>query len=572
MTSSKDIKYSVQPVYEADELKDILLTEDGKSRHLVGRYGRQLEERILAEADLNPPALPVLLGSGMGYALEQLLSTWDGPLAVVDKEHSIQQLTGIKERFASRENVFWIDAWDSEDVLSLLTRWQMERPSCPPFLPLLHPAYKRLSPEYYGVLAQRLAASREGDFWAKTRYPRFVSPSPRVLLLSSGYFLIGEFKSACDRMGVSYKLIVLPDEEVGCQEFVEDILQAVVSFRPDFVLTINHLGVDREGILTGLLEKMQIPLASWFVDNPHLILYRYKDLSSPFTAIFTWDVDNIATLQERGFKHVYYLPLGTDTHRLVPPDSGTSSPVPSSWKADVSFVGNSMVHKVQAKLRKAVFPEDMLAGFKDIAREFGESSALGVEEYLLDYDPELARQLAAMEPIEARLAYETLVTWQATLTYRLSCVEELLPFKPLIVGDDGWHELLGKPGRTWRYHSELNYYSDLPRFYPCSTINFNCTSLQMKGAVNQRVFDVPACGQFLLTDYRRQIEDLFDLDKEVICFRDKAEIPELVRFYLSHDAQRNKIAQHARKRVLAEHTYERRIEVIFRTMRDLYGS
>jgi spore maturation protein CgeB len=174
--------------------------------------------------------------------------------------------------------------------------------------------------------------------------------------------------------------------------------------------------------------------------------------------------------------------------------------------------------------------------------------------------------------MEERLAYETLVTWQATLEYRLSCVRQILSFSPLIVGDRGWHRLLGRPGNKWRYHPGLNYYKELPFFYPCSTINFNCTSLQMKGAVNQRVFDVPACGQFLLTDHRRQIEDLFDPGSEVICFHDPGEIRDLVRFYLHHDTARNKVAARARRRVLAEHTYEHRIEVIFRVMRGRYGS
>ena len=49
-------------------------------------------------------------------------------------------------------------------------------------------------------------------------------------------------------------------------------------------------------------------------------------------------------------------------------------------------------------------------------------------------------------------------------------------------------------------YEPLNYYKDLPLLYNACKINFNATSLQMKEAVNQRVFDVPACGAFLLTD------------------------------------------------------------------------
>ena len=569
MPQTDDVRYRVRPVYRDDELVDILLEMGGKSRHLVGTYGKRLEQRILDDAELQPPALPVLLGSGMGFALETLARTWRGPMAVVDKERSIWETTGLRERFAGQERMCWVDSGDPDEALKELTRWQMAQKGHPPLLPLIHPAYKRLDPGYYESLAQALNVSRKEDFWARTRYPRFVADIPRVLLLTSGYFLIGEFKSACDRMGVPYELVVLPDEEVGCREFVEDILKAVVSFRPDFVLTINHLGVDREGVLTGLLEKMQIPLASWFVDNPHLILYHYKDLSSPLTTIFTWDADNISTLERRGFQSVHYLPLATDAHKFFP---RSCSPEHRDWRSDVSFVGNSMVYKVEAKLRLFDFPPPLKRMFKTVAQGFGTVGESSVESYLIHAHPDLAHELNLLKSMEDRLAYETLVTWQATLEYRLACIREILPFTPLIVGDDGWHGLLGKPGKAWRYHSELSYYTQLPQFYPCSTINFNCTSLQMKGAVNQRVFDVPACGQFLLTDHRRQIEDLFEPGKEVICFHDQAEIRDLVRFYLEHDTVRTKVVARARQRVLAEHTYEHRIQVIFKVMRDQYGS
>jgi spore maturation protein CgeB len=164
------------------------------------------------------------------------------------------------------------------------------------------------------------------------------------------------------------------------------------------------------------------------------------------------------------------------------------------------------------------------------------------------------------------LAFETLITWQSTLDYRLDCVRRLLPFAPLLVGDKGWHDLLaGETG--WRHHPEVSYYDDLPGLYPRSKVNFNCISLQMKGAVNQRVFDVPACGGFLITDQRRQMEQLFEPGTEVIAYADPEEIPELVQRWLADPQARQRVAESARKRILAEHTYDHRLETLFQTMR-----
>ena len=106
---------------------------------------------------------------------------------------------------------------------------------------------------------------------------------------------------------------------------------------------------------------------------------------------------------------------------------------------------------------------------------------------------------------------------------------------------------------------EANYYDELPQVYGATAINFNATSLQMKAAVNQRIFDAPAAGGFVLTDFREQLAELFGVGEEVACFREPGEIPELVRFYLKHPQVREKMAAKARQLVLAEHTYRHRV-------------
>ena len=152
--------------------------------------------------------------------------------------------------------------------------------------------------------------------------------------------------------------------------------------------------------------------------------------------------------------------------------------------------------------------------------------------------------------------FKVALLWRATLEYRLACVKELVPFEPVIYGDAGWRELLGQ---GFILRPEVNYCDELPQAYGATGINFNATSLQMKAAVNQRIFDAPAAGGFVLTDFREQLAELFEVGKEVACFREPGEIPELVRFYLKHPQVREKMAAKARQRVLAEHTYRHRV-------------
>jgi len=558
MTAARD--YTVEPVRAADGSADVRILRDGRVQHLGGRRGAENELRRVADIPANG-VLPVFLGAGLGVGLADVLARVTGPVAVVDAEESIGALTEVPQKWRGDPRIFWIAEDDPDAVLSLLTRWQIRHGGLP-FAPVRDPFYVRLRPGLYRELADRLEISLKVDFWNRARYPKFRSSVPRVLLLTSSYFLMGELEAAFTRLGYATSLVQLPSQEVGSQEFVESILSEILAFRPDFVLTINHLGVDREGILTALLARMELPLASWFVDNPHLILYVYENLASDWVTLFTWDVDNIESLKAQGFSRVHYLPLATDPHRFAyAPDT--------TFKRDVAFVGNSMLYKVHAKLRHYDFPPALLRDFEDLGQAFMESGSLSVKRFLEEERPGHLAAFLALPDVDTRLAFETLITWQATLLYRLRRVRELLPFNPLLVGDPGWRELLPEGG--WTYHRELNYYADLPGFYPATRINFNCTSQQMKGAVNQRVFDVPVCGGFLLTDHRRQMEALFEPGREIVCYQEPGEIAGLVRHYLRHDEERAKIIQAARSRILAEHTYDLRLESLVRTMRSIYG-
>jgi spore maturation protein CgeB len=81
--------------------------------------------------------------------------------------------------------------------------------------------------------------------------------------------------------------------------------------------------------------------------------------------------------------------------------------------------------------------------------------------------------------------------------------------------------------------------------YTASKIILNINSwFTKKGhGINQRVFDVPACGAFLLTDYVKEIETFLKLGEEVETYSSTEELIDKVNFYLKNDAVRERIAQ-----------------------------
>ncbi|CCO22657.1 CgeB family protein [Maridesulfovibrio hydrothermalis] len=552
--------YTATTINDESGLTDIRITQDGRKKHMWGKFG-QRKETELAET-IDGESIPLLIGSGIGTAARILAGQPDRPLFILDCEKTILEQTKLKESLRSHPNVIWITTSSPLNAARHIAELEVNFKKKIQLLKI--PFYLRLSPFYAQV--EKLILAEVGKAPEFPDWPKFQNEKPRILLLTSQYFLMGEIVSACERQSVPHMFINMDTKEMDLEQFVTRITSAINTFRPDFVLTVNHLGVDQEGVLNTLLHKFKLPLASWFVDNPMLILPLYKAQADSNTTLFTWDADRMDALKTMGYRNIFHMPLGTDQTRFRP-SKGCQD---TRWARDISFVGNSMVHKTNKRMEAARLPAQLIEKWKEVAHWFGKKSEPSVFNFLKTDYPELVAHYENLLSPYRKLAFETLIIWQATLEYRLSCIKKTLDFSPLIVGDDGWKQLLPN-NHSWEYHNELSYYDDLPRFYPCSKINFNCTSQQMKGAVNQRVFDVPACNGFILTDHRYQVENLFEPGKEIAIYHSLEEIPQLIEKYLNDDDARRKIIEAGRKRILAQHTYDCRIKTLIDCMRQTYS-
>jgi spore maturation protein CgeB len=81
--------------------------------------------------------------------------------------------------------------------------------------------------------------------------------------------------------------------------------------------------------------------------------------------------------------------------------------------------------------------------------------------------------------------------------------------------------------------------------------------------VRLRDFEVPMSGGFYLTEYQPELEEFFDIDSEIACYRNKEELLEKIRFYLNRPDLRERIRLAGRKRCLTEHTWAKRFETMF---------
>jgi spore maturation protein CgeB len=78
-------------------------------------------------------------------------------------------------------------------------------------------------------------------------------------------------------------------------------------------------------------------------------------------------------------------------------------------------------------------------------------------------------------------------------------------------------------------------------------------------ANNLRLFEATGAGAMLITDWKSNLEDMFEPGREVVTYRDPEECANLIRYYLEHDDKRQIIARAGQQRTLKEHTYYNRM-------------
>lgn len=118
---------------------------------------------------------------------------------------------------------------------------------------------------------------------------------------------------------------------------------------------------------------------------------------------------------------------------------------------------------------------------------------------------------------------------------------------------------------------------DAVKIYNATNINLNLhSSINSENLVgngdfvNPRTFELAAMGKFQLVDKRSLMPELF-ADNELATFSTIEEFYNKIDYFLAHPQEAEEIAMRGRKRVLAEHTYEKRMRALIEYMQKHCG-
>lgn len=385
-------------------------------------------------------------------------------------------------------------------------------------------------------------------------YRKFAGPT-RVLILETQYFFDKGWQRAAQSLG--WETASVPSAMVGglTREDIRQLFTTLAEFKPDFILTSNYAGMDVEGIFAHFFEDARIPYVSWFTDTPRMILYGRVMHISPYQVAATWERAYIPHFERLGFQHIHHMPLATDPALF-------NAPPGDHFDRDLAFVGHSMIEHTAEAIEKFQDKPHVLKAVLnafDTGRVTRATYAEGMEAIVGEA---LYQSLDATD----QRNLELLINYEATQQQRVALAQCLAPLGLEVRGDPYWRQVHDKVEGT------VGYFDDLAPFYRATAVNVNSTSLQMRYAVNQRVFDCPAAGGFLISDDQTDALEHFDAAAgEIVTYATLEELRDKAAYYLQHPGERSAITTRARARVLAEHTHANRLRDLDALLRSRFA-
>jgi spore maturation protein CgeB len=389
---------------------------------------------------------------------------------------------------------------------------------------------------------------------------------PRIVFIRHVHCTVSP---ACVRsleaIGCKVEQVVVEDYGVGGVRLVEPesweaVILRIVRLRPSAIILINSKGMDDEALWLSVAELFRIPVFDWFTDHPRFCPLQPVEKLSEALHLVLWDKGYLEEMRAFGYRHVHALPLAAD------PDAPRRLPAKSlEPPCDVAFVGSLADHRIAAlrlelkelceRCGKPTFDETerlIAEGHQWAEANTGKSIFAFADSISPERLPADATDAGAATRLIAAI-----VDFELMREDRLRLARLLRDKGLQIWGDVAWQKELN----AGQYRGFVEY-DQVGRVYRDAKIVINLSRGQLLETVNQRVFDVPMCGGFLITDERPGLSDFVEPNADMAVFRSMEELPALVNRYLPDEEARREMSARAQRRIAEKHTYRHRMETL----------
>lgn len=338
--------------------------------------------------------------------------------------------------------------------------------------------------------------------------------------------------------------------------FLAPLSRKLAEKKYEFVISFNYFPV-----ISTACERQGIKYAAWTVDSPLYTLYT-RSVYNTCNYFFVFDMSGLKELKALGIKHVWYLPLAADVgyfDRQI--QRGKDA---KRFSCAVSFVGSLYTDK--SAFHVLGTQKDYFAGYMEGLVEAQKKlwGSTFVEEVL---EENMAGTLEkALVPIndEEFIGRSSKVFANSCILVEITKRErrEYLEFLGRAVDVEVYTGSDTSEMSFFKNRGRVDYLTEMPMVFRGSKINLNITLRTIQQGISLRVWDILASGGFLLTNYQPELEEYFEIGRDLECFFDMEDMRQKVLYYLEHEEERAEIARNGREKVKNFHGYGKRIETI----------
>ena len=376
------------------------------------------------------------------------------------------------------------------------------------------------------------------------------------------YNSICEFSiiSAWRKMGhyISENTTEIEHKHITPKEQLNSISNALQSAHYDFVFSINFFP-----IISDVCNIFKIPYLCWIVDSPVLELYS-NSISNIWNRIFLFDYALYEEFAPKNPNNIFYLPLASDFTNLFPICKKITHEDVKKYSCDISFVGSLYTEK--CPYNRLNNPPEYLSGYLNGIIEaqlqiYGYNFIRDIitDDIVAEFQKHLPNIYQFPEKYDKNnkaVVSDLYISTKVTEQERLRLLKRLSQnfSVDLYTGSDT--SILPD------IHNKglAQTYSDMPKVFSLSKINLNMTAKSIKTGLPLRIWDILACGGFLLTNYQSEIPNYFEIGKDLETYSSEEELLEKCSYYLKYEDERKQIAQNGQNKSKEFHRLENRLQ------------
>lgn len=351
-------------------------------------------------------------------------------------------------------------------------------------------------------------------------------------------------------------------KDISLDERVKVLGEMILKEQPLFVFSINFFPY-----IALMCEKLQCLYVCVSVDCPVVELFSVA-MKSKYNRVFLFDYAQYMEVHELNPDCIYHMPLGVNVPRI---DStiGIYDRHKIDYKYDVSFVGSLYNEKDSLK---GIIPklsqrmQGYCCGLLAAQSLFNGQELIenAVTDELIDAvkvaDKDFYPSDLNLINTDKFMVVNNYLSCHLTSLDRTQILNELAKISEMhLFTRSDTSEL-----KNVICHGGVSSLKEMPLVFRESKINLNTTMRAIRNGLPQRIWDVLGCGGFLLTNYQSEIPDYLEIGKHLVAYETIEEACELTEYYLSHDEEREEIAQQGYEFVKAKHTVVHRVSEMIR--------